>query len=60
MIQHDKHDMQKVDYITVKALELKALGTSISNSMTLYRQLRKGEILSAFNLDRRMEIWAKL
>jgi len=44
----------------VKALELKAPGTSISDSMTLYRQLRKGEIFSAFNLDRRMEIWAKL
>jgi len=60
LVRHDKHDMQKVDYITVKALELKAPGTSTSNSMTLYRQLRKGEIFSAFNLDRRMEIWAKL
>jgi len=60
LVRHDKHDMQKVDYGTVKALELKAPGTSISDSMTLYRQLRKGEIFSAFNLDRRMEIWAKL
>ena len=60
LVRHDKHDMQKVDYITVKALELKAPGTSTSDSMTLYRQLRKGEIFSAFNLDRRMEIWAKL
>ena len=60
LVRHDKHEMQKVDYITVKALELKAPGTSTSDSMTLYRQLRKGEIFSAFNLDRRMEIWAKL
>ena len=60
LVRHDKHEMQKVDYITVKALELKAPGTSTSDSMTLYRQLRKGEVFSAFNLDRRMEIWAKL
>ena len=60
LVRHDKHDMQKVDYVTVKALELKAPGTSTSDSMTLYRQLRKGEIFSTFNLDRRMEIWAKL
>ena len=60
LVRHDKHDMQKVDYITVKALELKAPGTSTSDSMTLYRQLKRGEIFSAFNLDRRMEIWAKL
>lgn len=52
--------MQKVDYITMKALELKALGTSTFDSMILYRQLRKGKIFSAFNLNRRMKIWAKL
>ena len=60
LVRHDEHDMQKVDYVTVKALELKAPGTSTSDSMTLYRQLRKGEIFSAFDLDRRMKIWAKL
>ena len=60
LVRYDKHEMQKVDYITVKALELKAPGTSTSDSMTLYCQLRKREIFSAFNLDCRMEIWAKL
>jgi len=60
LFRHDKRDMQKVDYGTVKALELKAPGTSTSDTMTLFHQLKKGEIFGAFNMDRRMEIWAKL
>lgn len=60
LFRHDKRDMQKVDYVTVKALELKAPGTSTSDTMTLFHQLKKGEIFGAFNMDRRMEIWAKL
>ncbi len=52
--------MHKANYVTVKALELKAPGSSTSDSMTLYYQLRKVEIFSAINLNRRIEIWAKL
>ncbi len=58
--RHDKNDMQKVDPVTVKALELKAPGRSTSDAMTLFRQLKTGEIFGAFNLDRRMKIWARL
>ncbi len=60
LFQHDKRDMRKVDHITVKALELKAPGTSTSDTMTLFRQLKKGEIFGAFDMYRRMEIWARL
>ena len=60
LIQHDKHDMQKMNYIMMKTLELKASSMSTSDNMILYRQLRKGKIFSAFNLNRRMKIWAKL
>lgn len=60
LFRHDKRDMQKVDHVTVKALELKAPGTSTSDTMTLFRQLKNGEIFGAFNMDRRMEIWARL
>ena len=56
LFRHDKRDMQKVDHFTVKALELKAPGTSTSDTMTLLRQLRNGEIFGAFSMDRRMEI----
>ncbi len=60
LFRHDKRDMQKVDYVTVKALELRAPGTSTSDTMTLFRQLKNGEIFGAFNMDHRMEIWARL
>ena len=60
LFRHDKRDMQKVDHVTVKALELKAPGRSTSDTMTLFRQLKMGEIFGAFNIDRRMEIWARL
>lgn len=60
LFQHNKCDMQKVDHITVKALELKALSTSTSDTMTLFHQLKKGEIFSAFNLNCHMEIWMRL
>ena len=52
--------MQKVDRVTVKALELKAPGRSTSDTVTLFHQLKTGEIFGAFNMDRRMEIWARL
>ena len=60
LFRHDKSDMQKVDHVTVKALELKAPGRSTSDAMTLFRQLKTGEIFGAFNMDRRMKIWARL
>ena len=52
--------MQKVDCVTVKALELKAPGRSTSDIMTLFRQLKTRKIFGAFNMDRRMVIWARL
>ena len=36
----------------MKALKLKALNTSIFNSITLYRQLKKEKIFSAFNFSK--------
>ena len=60
LFRDEKHDMQKVDHATVKALELRAPGTSTSDIMTLFRQLKTGAIFGAFGMDRRMEIWARL
>ena len=59
LFRHDKRGMQ-VDRVTVKALELKAPGRSTSDTMTLFLKLKTGEIFGVFNMDRRMEIWARL
>ena len=60
LFRYDKSDMQKVDHVTVKALELKAPGRSTSDAMTLFRQLKTGGIFGASNMDRHMKIWARL
>lgn len=47
LVGHNKHDMQKVDYVAVEALELKAPGTLTSDSMTLYEKTsteKRGDI----------------
>ena len=52
--------MRKVDYMTVKALEVQAPGVSSSDAMSLFRALKKGDMFGAFSLEERMKIWARL
>ncbi len=60
LFRHDKRDMQKMNYVTMKTLKLKASGTFTFDTMNLFHQLKKGEIFDAFNMNRRMKIWTKL
>ena len=52
--------MQKVDHITVKALEGKAPRASVSDFTSLYRQMQKGELFSAFSEQERNAVWDTL
>jgi hypothetical protein len=52
--------MQKVDHATVKALELKAPGVSLLDSVSLYKQIQSGEIFSAFSQQDRQAFWVTL
>lgn len=48
--------MQKMNYIMMKTLKLKALSIFTFNIMTLFHELKKKEIFNAFNINRRMKI----
>jgi hypothetical protein len=60
LLRNDKKAMQELDYATVKALELKAPGAATSDAVSLFHQLKSGEIFGAFSMDYRMKIWARL
>lgn len=52
--------MQKVDRASVKAMELTAPGSYKADSLTISRQLRKGEIFGKFNQQERELIWSEI
>ena len=52
--------MKKVDYASVKELELKAPGASVSDAASLLYKLKRGEIFGTFSLDYRMKLWVRL
>ena len=49
LLQNNIHWMQRLDYITVKALECKAPGASINDLVFLYSKIQKGAIFHDFN-----------
>lgn len=52
--------MRRLDHITVKALERKAPGTSITDLVLLYTKIRKAAIFHAFDEQERNTILAAL
>lgn len=52
--------LQKVDQVTVRALELKAPGFSIQDFQTIEGKLRSGQIFNAFAAQEREAIWELL
>jgi hypothetical protein len=60
IFQGDKRAMLKVNRADVKALELKAPGACRLDRVSLYRQLRDGEIFGAFTDREREAIWTEI
>ena len=56
----DKEAMQKVDRVTVKALECKAPGACRADRESLHRQVRSGKIFGAFTDQEREVIWRRV
>jgi len=53
LLQNNPHWMRKLDYITVKALERKAPGTSVSDLAFIYGKIQKGAMFHAFSEQER-------
>ena len=51
--------MSKLDYHSVRELELKAAGIATADKLYIYRRLEKGEIFGAFDSDYRQILWMR-
>ena len=60
ILRGDKAALQKVDQVTVRALELRAPRYSRQDALVLEGQLLSGQIFSAFSRDEREDIWHEL
>ncbi len=60
LLRGDKTALQKVDQVTVKALELKAPRYSKRDAQVVQGQLLSGQIFSAFSQQEREAIWSEL
>jgi len=60
LLRGDKQALQKVDQVTVKALELKAPKSSGRDAQVLQGQLLSGQIFGVFSQQDREAIWSEL
>ena len=60
LLNGDKTALQKVDQVTVKALELRAPRYSRQDALHLQGKLLSGQIFGAFSREKREEIWSEL
>ncbi|KAK6380192.1 hypothetical protein LTS17_005381 [Exophiala oligosperma] len=60
LLRGNRADLQKVDQITVKALEGRAPRYSRKDALLLQGQLLSGQIFGAFSREQREEIWREI